>query len=153
MADTTIVVSGPTGSRPPATPPVTPPRTLSLTASLHLLAGMPVTQSTLAGRTAVLPRISDGVGSATVVGLVAADTSQGGQAQVQPDGALTLTVEQWAAIGGSADGLVPGVVYYVNAEKPGLIASARIQRSGILVAKVGVALSATTMLVQIGEPS
>ena len=86
----------------------------------------------LAGTTLTLP-----------AGLIAKLTADGGF--YQTSGALVLTTGEWDAVTGGSGGLTPGVTYYTDAATVGHLSAVPYG------AQVGIAIDATTMLIQIAD--
>lgn len=68
-------------------------------------------------------------------------------------GPVTLTAAQWDAIAGTTGGLTPGAYYYLSAATAGLLTDTPPSTEGQFVTPVGLALDATTLLVQISPPT
>lgn len=64
-------------------------------------------------------------------------------------GTLELTTAQWDAIAGTSGGLVPADSYYVSATTAGHITSSAPTTPGTFVTRIGSALTATKMAIQI----
>lgn len=84
--------------------------------------------------------------------VVADGTGPSARVQVRPGGLLALTVAQWTAVGAAPGGLARGAVYYLSEDRPGFLSATRPQKAGSFSVRIGVALSTTALLVQIGEP-
>lgn len=131
LAGTTFnPLAGPTGNRPFGFP-----------------IGTPVSPSPVASRT-VRPGSASSLDTTFAVGLAATPGIVGDHVNVQTQGVLTLTTEQWDAITGDTGGLTRGVPYYlVPAPDDGLLTTTAPTDSGDFVVRVGIALSATDFLI------
>jgi len=89
----------------------------------------------------------------SAVGVIQAVNGDG-TVQVQSAGFLTLTTEQWDSITGGSGGLVLGEIYYVafSTQDSNLLRNTKIDQAGFMSVRVGVAASATTMLLSPQEP-
>lgn len=67
------------------------------------------------------------------------------------DGPITLTTAQWDARTGQSGGLSAGAVYYLGAS-PGTLTTTPPSAVGLSIVKLGRALNATTLLVEIERP-
>jgi hypothetical protein len=66
------------------------------------------------------------------------------------EGLVTLTTTQWDAVGGSS-GLSFGSTYYIDPSTPGNITTTAPTTVGQVVVPIGVAISAVTLKVEVGE--
>jgi hypothetical protein len=92
---------------------------------------------------------------ASCAGLAAGAGVVGGRVLVQFAGPLVLDAAEWDALTGETGGLVRGSVYYVVAfsGQSGKITRTRPSTPGDRTIPVGIALSSTDMMVQIGSPT
>lgn len=73
--------------------------------------------------------------------------------QIVQSGLLTLTLARWNAVtGAEAGGLVAGSYYYLSDATPGKLTTTAPVTTGHFVIRVGLAITPTTMSVQIGFP-
>lgn len=93
---------------------------------------------------------ANATGTASVAGLAAGVGNTGDNCHTQFAGPLTLTTAQWDAVTGGSGGLTPGAPYYLSAATAGRITATAPSAGGQFVTQVGIAMSARTMLVQIG---
>lgn len=81
------------------------------------------------------------------VGLASTPGVLGARTNIQSQGVMTLTTEQWDAITNDAGGLVKGSPYYLNAGFPGQLAQTPPSIAEQFVVRIGIALSATDLLI------
>lgn len=84
------------------------------------------------------------------VGLVKVGGANAANVTVQFSGLLTLTLAEWDAVGLSSAGLVIGASYYM-ADTPGEITATAPATATDTLFKMGVAKSATTMMVRLDD--
>jgi hypothetical protein len=72
--------------------------------------------------------------------------------EIQYTGELTLTAAEWDVVTDQSGGLTPDAAYYVSAAVGGHITTVPPVAAGSFVALVGIALSATTMLLRPSFP-
>lgn len=72
--------------------------------------------------------------------------------RVQYAGELTLTTAEWDVVTGGLGGLTPDAPYYVSDAVGGQITDTPPVAPGSFVSRVGIALSATTMLILLSMP-
>ncbi len=113
--------------------------------------GTPVVSSLSADHT-VLPGQADDVDTTFVLGLASTPGVVGDHVNVQPQGVLTLTRAQWDAITGDTGGLIWGIPYYLDPATSGQLTTTAPSDPGDFVVRVGVALSATDLLILICCP-
>lgn len=89
--------------------------------------------------------------SGATVGLLTESVLTTAEGTYQFRDVLELTVAQWDAVGTDAAGLDPGVLYYVS-ETAGEITSTAPTGSSVVQKVVGIALSATKMLLLQSAP-
>jgi hypothetical protein len=111
-------------------------------------AGSPVVQSSSAGQ--VVPGIADSANTASVVGVASIPGVAGEHVLTQFCGPLTLTTAQWDQVTGGSGGLTPRARYYLSAGTEGRITTTAPSSGGTFRTQVGVALSTTDLMVQIG---
>lgn len=88
-------------------------------------------------------------GTANVAGLAATAGEFPGNVDIQFAGPLTLTTAQWDARTGGSGGLTPNAVYYLSAATAGQLTTTPPTDPNYIT-PIGFALSATTMMLQIG---
>lgn len=114
--------------------------------------GLALVQSQTTART-VVPGRANATASSFVVGLAAETGIVGHNVTLQTHGILTLTIAEWDAVTGGSGGLVRDTLYYLTAGfQEGRITSTPPSTPGEFIVQVGMALSATDLLVQIGPP-
>jgi hypothetical protein len=96
---------------------------------------------------------ANALGTIQVVGLVR-DVSIAAAASglVQTGGVLAATTGQWDAVAGTTGGLTPGSVYYLDAATAGKITATAPTTGGQFVVKIGTALSATELMIELEAP-
>ncbi len=94
------------------------------------------------------PQLPQVIGLLIEVGAVGQD---GGTVTVQSSGEVTLTAAQWDLITDGSGGLTQGAIYYLDPTLDlfGRLTTTFPTTSGTAIAQVGVALSATTMLLSL----
>jgi hypothetical protein len=151
---TTILGNGTTGSPLRAGPGRGTFRAAFRGGSAVAVPGQPVfvgSASAPGGITTVQPAsATNGLGGSQVDGVVSAVNGDG-TVQIQTSGVLTLTTAQWDAITGGSGGLALGTTYYLDVFPSSGITGTAPATPAVFVSQVGVGLSATTMLVQLGE--
>jgi len=96
---------------------------------------------------------ADAAGTSRVTGLVTDVTvATAGDIVGQSAGQLSATTGQWDAVTGQTGGLTPGSVYYLSAATAGMLTTTAPVTVTQFVVEVGVALTATTMLLSIKSP-
>ncbi len=85
------------------------------------------------------------------VGVVRIGAADGLSVTVQYTGRLVLTLAEWDAVGLTSAGLVVGASYYLDDDNPGFLAATVPTSAGDTLFKVGVAISATTLLVRLDD--
>lgn len=91
-------------------------------------------------------------GTTDAIGLVRdASIGTGATGAVQTDGVLNATATQWDNATGQTGGLTPGANYYVSPTTAGKITAVAPSATGQFVAKIGRALSATSLDISIHE--
>lgn len=88
-------------------------------------------------------------GTSLPIGLTAAGITAAGSGAVQTSAELTATTGQWDAVTGQTGGLTPNATYFLDVVTAGKITSTA-PATGFLI-KVGQAMSATKLLIRIGE--
>lgn len=95
--------------------------------------------------------VADEVGHAQVVGLAGTANEAGRKVAIVYSGPLSLPTDAWDRVTGGNGGLTPGAVYLVSEAAPGqLIVEGDVVPT--VQARVGVALSPTTLLINIEAP-
>ncbi len=84
------------------------------------------------------------------VGMVKIGGADGVSVTVQFCGKLTLTLAQWDVVGTDANGLDPGAKYFLSGT-PGEITTVIPNTVGDVLFVIGVAISATTLLVRLDD--
>ena len=136
MSDSTIEGSAPL--------PPSPSGYLTPIANANMPVGSPVYLTS--GKAALAKADADG--TAAVIGLLARPATAGQSTLVYYTGVLTLTVAQWnALITGASTGLTPNTTYYLSAASAGKLTATPVAVEGERVACLGVALSATQLLI------
>ncbi len=112
--------------------------------------GTPVCQSGGDDGT-VLSAQGDSEDTAAVIGLAVAVGVETSPVLVKYAGPLRLTTAQWDAITGESGGLTRQARYFLSSATKGKLTQTAPVGSGDFVTQVGVALSATDLMVQIGS--
>lgn len=95
---------------------------------------------------------ADAAGTSKVMGLVADISITNAVAgNIATDGVLTATTGQWDAVFGTTGGLIFGTIYFLSAGTSGLGTGTAPSASGQYVARLGIALSTTELLIQIRD--
>jgi hypothetical protein len=115
-----------------------------------LVIGAPVYASSA---TDITEAQADAQSTIRVAGLVA-DTSIANLASglVAVDGVLVATTGEWDAITGDTGGLTAGANYYLDAAAAGKLTATPPSSSGEFVVRVGHALSATELEIEVQQP-
>jgi hypothetical protein len=96
---------------------------------------------------------ADALGTVTVIGLAAVgDNPPGSLMGVVVDGPVTASTSAWDAVTGLSGGLTAGAVYYLSSVTTGWLTTSVPSTLGQFIVRIGVALSSTTMLIQIQPP-
>jgi hypothetical protein len=119
------------------------PTTLTQTADATLLIGATVYNS---AADHVNNARSNGSPQTFAVGMAQAAIASLATGLIQYDGVLTLTTAQWDAIAGTTGGLTFGTLYYLDPTTAGKITATRPTTVGQYVVIVGMAQSATELL-------
>jgi hypothetical protein len=115
--------------------------------------GMPVTIDQPASVTVLTPAAATSRALAEVAGIVAYSNASDTNVVAFTSGMiLELTTVQWDARTGGSGGLSPGEAYYLSATSGGIVASTPPSGSGDFTVKIGAAISATMLAIEIGEP-
>jgi hypothetical protein len=122
-------------------------------ASSHttILGGAPVVNA-LGADGMVSARPAQGLALAICAGILLADTAWNLQGTVQTSGVVVLPTTKWDAITGQTGGLTFGALYWIGAVAGTLIVNGPAIVAGQYATRVGLALSATELLLQIGAP-
>jgi hypothetical protein len=113
--------------------------------------GTPVCQSQDADGT-VLPADASDADTAYVTGIAVGTGVEGGSVHVQSGSPMTLTTAEWDAITGGSGGLTRGAPYYLSTTT-GRITTTPPVGSGNFVTPIGIATSATDLVIQLGFPA
>jgi hypothetical protein len=113
--------------------------------------GTPVVASTTVAET-VVPGRANAVGTTYVIGVAASSGVIGNKTFVQYSGPLTLTTLEWDAITGQTGGLTLDVPYYLSSATAGKLTATAPSAGGTFKQPVGVALSHTTMMIELTFP-
>ncbi len=140
MTDTATRAGGPT--------PPNPNTFKGATAVADTPPGTPLFASATVDNEHGLAR-ANAAGTTYVSGLASAQAEAGGPVPVQYAGPLTLTTAEWDLICGTDGGLNQGVPYYLSTATAGKLSANAGSGAGNFVAPVGVAHSATTMMISI----
>lgn len=97
--------------------------------------------------------LANSMSTAVVVGLSTQTVAGAAPLLVQSDGVLTLTTGQWDAVAGTSGGLTVDTVYYLDPTSSGQITATPPVTVGQVVVPIGIALSATDLLIRIGYPT
>lgn len=115
--------------------------------------GTPLVQSTTADKT-VVPGRANAEATSSLVGLAGGPGVAGSNVFSQFAGVLTLTTEEWDAITGQSGGLTRNAPYYLGSGfNEGQLTTTAPSTSGTFVARAGVALSSTDLLIQLCAPT
>ena len=115
--------------------------------------GTPLRPDTL--RQGIVTRAQANVAArARVIGLSATPASADEPVRAQFCGPLTLTTEQWDNLTSETGGLVLGATYYLQAAfAPGRLTRTKPATPGNQVVRIGVALDARSMMLQVTAPT
>lgn len=140
MTDTTSISGGrQSASRPNAYNPLV---------SGTFPVGTPVAQS-ISSAGVVAPGRANSSATAFVTGIAVVPGVDGDRALVQFAGPVTLTEAEWDAITGETGGLTLGP-YYLDDGAAGKLTTTPPSFDGTFVVQVGIATSATDLMVQLG---
>jgi hypothetical protein len=96
---------------------------------------------------------ANAVGTVDVLGLVSnATVASGGMATIVSDGVLAATTTQWDAQTGDSGGLIANQKYWLSAGTAGHLTQTAPTTVGQYVAPVGIGISTTELLINVGEP-
>jgi len=126
------------------------PSTFGPTAATALPAGTPVSIDATSGE--AVKAQANAAATANCAGLCRFSAAAGDRAVVQYGDVLELTTAQWDAVTGGSGGLTPNARYYVSSATAGLITATPPVSEGTFVSPVGLALSATELLVTFAAP-
>lgn len=120
----------------------------SATTATAFAVGVPVY---MAGANTVDAAQANSFTTSSVVGLsLDASPAPGNTVRVRTSGFMELTTGQWDAIAGTSGGLAPGTEYFLSQSSAGQLVGSTFAIA--LRVRIGVALSSTVMILQIGEP-
>ncbi len=125
--------------------------TLDVGGVVNFPIGTPVCPSDVED-SAIVPARANSLVTAKGLGLAATAGVVGSRALIQYAGPLTLTTAQWDAITGGSGGLTRGVPYYLSPATAGRLTTTKTVVSNQFVVPIGIALSATDLLIQTGSP-
>jgi hypothetical protein len=95
---------------------------------------------------------ADAQSTVRVAGLAEATTTDGDPLEVVSDGVFVATTGEWDAVTGDSGGLTPGSDYWLSAAAPGTLTTTAPDSTGSFVQRVGHALSATELEIEVGQP-
>ncbi len=144
MTDITVIGGG----RPPGSVSAFNP---AIGGAADFPVGTPVAASLAVSGAIVRARAND-IDTGAALGLAIVAAVQTSRSLVQFAGPLRLTTAQWDFLTGDVGGLTRGIPYYLSVSQAGHLTDAAPVSSGDLVVPVGVALSATDLMVQVGSP-
>lgn len=121
----------------------------SAEAAATINPGAPVYVS---GASAMKRAKADAWATVNAIGLAMAAAAPAASAAVKTAGPMTLTTAQWDAVTGATGGLTPGARYFLSPSSAGGLTTTPPTTAGQFAAPVGIAISATTMLVRIASP-
>lgn len=119
------------------------------TDSITLLIGMVVYMNAANSARAAK---ADDYATVLVAGLMTSTVASGSAGEMQLNGQLTALTTEWDVVTGGTGGLDPGQYYYLSPSVVGGITTIAPSAPGQFCVKVGLALSTTTMLIDI-DPS
>jgi len=95
---------------------------------------------------------ANAVGTSKTIGLVGQTSITASvSGDVAVSGIFSATTGEWDAVTGGSGGLTPNAIYYVSDATAGLLTTTPPSASGSYVVSVGIAISTTTMRIQIGS--
>jgi hypothetical protein len=109
--------------------------------------GTPVVASTSLAETTI-PGRANSATTAHVIGLASSSGVAGNKTFVQYLDALTLTTAEWDVITGQTGGLTLDAPYYLSSATAGKLTTTAPVGGGTFKTPVGIALSPTTMMIQ-----
>jgi len=101
---------------------------------------------------AVTAAQADDLATSKAVGLANETISNDGTGNVITEGILIASTAQWDAVTGDSGGLSYGATYYLDDAATGNLTSTAPTGSGNYVTPVGVAISETALIINVGEP-
>ena len=107
------------------------------------------TPSPTVGITTVTPGFTFFGGQPQAVGLIVGIADGGIRVTVQTSGTVTLTTAEWDNTAQTTGGLTPGTVYYLDTTFTGALTDAPPGAPGTFLVQVGIALSATELLLSL----
>jgi fibronectin-binding autotransporter adhesin len=114
---------------------------------------LPGAAAYLSGSLTVKRAIGNSAATALVIGLSTGTFGAGNTSvQLAISDVLTLTTTQWDAVAGTTGGLTPGTVYFLHQTTPGHLTATPPTTTGQFVVQVGIALSATQLLIKLNTP-
>ncbi len=139
MTDTATRIAG---------PQPTNHNSLNPTAAADTLPGTPMYASASGEADAAR---ANAAGTSRVIGLASSNGAEGEPVHVQYAGPLDLPTAEWDVITGQSGGLTQGSYYYLVSGAAGQLTTTEPTAGGTFGIRVGLALSSTTMLIQIGD--
>ncbi len=127
-----------------SSPTLTHPSTFAPVAALNYPVGSPVYINS--SGTASLARANATI-TANCVGLARTQGVLGDRSITQYGDVLTLSAEDWNVVGAGSTGLTPGAPYYLSDTTAGFITTTAPTTVGLFVVPLGIALSATELLI------
>jgi predicted RecA/RadA family phage recombinase len=98
------------------------------------------------------PAQADAQSTMRVAGLADTTTNNGSNFEVMADGVFTATTTEWDAVTGETGGLTPGADYFLSEVTAGQLTQTAPDNQGDFVVRVGLALSATELEVEVAQP-
>ena len=95
---------------------------------------------------------ADSQNTVRVAGLAESTTNNGDPIEVISDGVFVATTGEWDAVTGDSGGLTPGSDYWLSAATAGELTTTAPDATGNFVQRVGHALSATELEIEVGQP-
>jgi hypothetical protein len=99
-----------------------------------------------------IPAQADSQSTVRVAGLVDATTTNNNVLNVVSDGVFSANTSEWDVVTGQTGGLTEGDDYFLSAANPGELTVNAPDSAGEFVLRVGHALSATEMEIEVGQP-
>lgn len=99
----------------------------------------------------MVPAQADAQATVAVAGLVDDDTTNNSSGNIVTDGVFEALPADWDAVTGQTGGLTVGADYWLDANTAGMLTTNAPDADGDFVKKVGHALTATQMDVEIGQ--
>lgn len=106
-----------------------------------------------AGSAGIVKGRANAAGTSEVVGVNIGAAAEDEPGFAKYAGPVTLTTAEWDAVAGTTGGLTPGARYYLSTATAGKLTATPPSTEGQFLCPVGLALSATTLLVQTTAPT